>query len=180
MRPPKESGSHGRNGSLRPDKRSEDGANSGKLMRTKAGAFMNDPLASPSPATLRHSSPAATAWCGLVICHPAWLPWIACSASATRVCDREERARRGGEEGNRADAAVDHRGWARGTRAMKSAKRRPETSSRTGRARADCPVLIGSHTSLAKAVGNRTTTRSRLVVKGLIKRDGSPISGSKC
>jgi hypothetical protein len=33
---------------------------------------------------------------------------------------------------------------------------------------------------LAKAVGNRTTTRSRLVVKGLIKRDGSPISGSKC
>ena len=32
---------------------------------------------------------------------------------------------------------------------------------------------IGSHTNLAKAAGNTAATRSRLVVKGLIERDGS-------
>jgi hypothetical protein len=53
-------------------------------------------------------------------------------------------------------------------------RRTPETIA----AELDAPERIflfclASGTSLAKAAGNTATTRSRLVVKGLIERDGS-------
>jgi hypothetical protein len=57
---------------------------------------------------------------------------------------------------------------------VKRAKRIPETiAAELDPAEGILLFCIASGTSMAKAAGNSATTRSRLIVRGLIERDGS-------